>query len=309
MVLIDSSPQDASLVLVADGSRSTMVNNAGAATFLSTKKIALLVDESNYLAWRQHVLLILKTHRLQLYIKGTITIPPCIVKVAAGKQMKNPTYIAFEQQDSALASWLMSSSRTNKMLFRCKLHNVKKLNKSMTEYLAEIKHICDTLSSCGQVITEEHQSTILNGLPPEYENIVSIIISSQQEYDLAGVTYALLDAEARQLMISSLINVSANVVQQKSTTDSKHQSNSSSVYDPESNGSDRSDSVSQGYYSQHIINKGIKLVLDLEAEGDLVMVDHSANCVEQVLLQGHTSWEETEQPKQSEAQPVFFLSL
>ncbi|PPD85626.1 hypothetical protein GOBAR_DD17442 [Gossypium barbadense] len=55
MVLIDSSPQDASLVLVADGSRSTMVNKDGAATFLSTKKIALLVDESNYLAWRQHV--------------------------------------------------------------------------------------------------------------------------------------------------------------------------------------------------------------------------------------------------------------
>ncbi|MBA0701078.1 hypothetical protein Goari_027127 [Gossypium aridum] len=196
-------------------------------TAILTKKISLFIDESNFLSWKQHVYLTLKTHRLQSYVEGTIAIPSRVISTDSGLQIENPAFISYEQQDSALASWLMSSvspslhthliglhsafeiwnklnqifalhSRTKRIHYRCMLHNVKKKDKIMREYLAEIKHICDVLFGCGQNIhEEEQQSTILNGLPIEYENIVSIITSSQHPYDLQGVVSALLDAEAR----------------------------------------------------------------------------------------------------------------
>lgn len=175
-----------------------------------TKKISLLIDESNFLPWKQHVYLTLKTHRLQGYVEGTIAIPPRVISTDTGLQIENLAFVADEQQDSALTSWLMSSvspslhthlvglhsafeiwnklnqifalqSRTKRMHYRCMLHNVKKQDKTMREYLAEIKHICDVLSGCGQNIHEEEQQfAILNGLPIEYGNIVSIITSNQQ---------------------------------------------------------------------------------------------------------------------------------
>lgn len=57
----------------------------------------------------------------------------------------------------------------------------------MRKCIAEFGHIYDTLSSCEQVISGDvQQSTILYGLPLEYENIVSIVTTSQQSDDLPG---------------------------------------------------------------------------------------------------------------------------
>ncbi|XP_040957025.1 uncharacterized protein [Gossypium hirsutum] len=213
-------------------------------TAVLTNKISLLIDESNFLSWKQHVYLTLKTHRLQSYVEGTIAIPPRVINTDSGVQIENPAFVSYEQQDSALASWLMSSvspslhthlvglhsafeiwnklnqifalhSRTKRMQYRCMLHNVKKQDKTMREYLAEIKHICDVLSGCGQNIHEEQQSAILNGLPIEYENIVSIITSSQHPYDLQGVVSALLDAEARIKLQGNVMSITANVAVQQ----------------------------------------------------------------------------------------------
>ncbi|MBA0870629.1 hypothetical protein Goshw_015095 [Gossypium schwendimanii] len=48
-------------------------------------------------------------HRLQGYVEGTIAVPPRVISTDSRLQIQNPTFVTYEQQDSALASWLMSS--------------------------------------------------------------------------------------------------------------------------------------------------------------------------------------------------------
>lgn len=88
---------------------------------------------------------------------------------------------------SALNQIFWSQSHTKRMKFEFLLYNTKKLGKPMRKCIAEFGHIYDTLSSCEQVISGDvQQSTILYGLPLEYENIVSIVTTSQQSDDLPG---------------------------------------------------------------------------------------------------------------------------
>ncbi|XP_040958076.1 uncharacterized protein [Gossypium hirsutum] len=90
-----------------------------------------------------------------------------------------------------------SQSITKAKRHRSLLHNYCKNYMSMSDYLVGIKHFCDCLTGYGQkVFQEEQQSAILNGLPPEYDHVVSIITTSQTPFDLQGIATALLDAEA-----------------------------------------------------------------------------------------------------------------
>ncbi|KAK8312414.1 hypothetical protein V6Z12_D01G040300 [Gossypium hirsutum] len=51
----------------------------------------------------------------------------------------------------------------------------------------KIKSCCDNLASCGEVISEhEHVTSILNGLPPEYESVISIVTASQVPYTVVS---------------------------------------------------------------------------------------------------------------------------
>ncbi|KAH1047792.1 hypothetical protein J1N35_038576 [Gossypium stocksii] len=63
----------------------------------ASQKVAILVDDSNFLAWKQHVLLVLKTHRLQSYIDGSITIPPRMLTSDDCVSVENPAFIQYEQ--------------------------------------------------------------------------------------------------------------------------------------------------------------------------------------------------------------------
>lgn len=47
----------------------------------ASQKVATRVDDSNFLAWKQHTLLVTKTHRLQSYIDGTIAVPRRLIPV------------------------------------------------------------------------------------------------------------------------------------------------------------------------------------------------------------------------------------
>lgn len=60
---------------------------------ITSQKVVVLVDESNFLAWQQHVLLVLKTQRLHSFIDGMVTMPPRVLVDVDGSSVKNPTYI------------------------------------------------------------------------------------------------------------------------------------------------------------------------------------------------------------------------
>lgn len=138
----------------------------------------------------------------------------------------NVEFTQFEQQDG-VASWLLSlvsqsvlphligldtgaqiwntivslygSKTTSRLMFyRRALHSQRKGDLPMKEFLMKIKSYCDNLASCGEIISErEHVTAILNGLPSEYESVISIILASQLPYSVQNVTTVLIDTEAR----------------------------------------------------------------------------------------------------------------
>lgn len=74
----------------------------------ATKKLNIILDDDNLL-WQQQVLLAAKTFKLQGYLDGTLIPPPSMIPDENGGSTPNPDFARYEQQDSALASWLLSS--------------------------------------------------------------------------------------------------------------------------------------------------------------------------------------------------------
>ncbi|KAG8489153.1 hypothetical protein CXB51_017190 [Gossypium anomalum] len=195
----------------------------------ASQKVVILVNDSNFLAWKKHVLLVIKIHRLHSYIDGLFTIPPRMLTSDDGVSVENLAFIHYVQQDFAFSMWLLSTvsaslhnrlirsssftfelwqmltrifgtqSATKAMCYRSLLYNFKKNDLFVSAYLAGIKHFYDSLASCNQYVSlAEQQLEIVNGLSSEFDHIVSIITTSQVPFDLQGITTTLLDAEARQ---------------------------------------------------------------------------------------------------------------
>ncbi|MBA0809652.1 hypothetical protein Gohar_025288 [Gossypium harknessii] len=154
--------------------------------FFSTKKINILLGNSNYLLWRQQVLLTIKTHKLQHFLDGRMTPPPMLVPDNDGV-----------------------------------LHHLIGIDSSAQIWntLANI-YGSNTMSSCREVIGEhEHVTMILNGLSPVFEYVITVITGSQVSYNVQDITTMLLDAEARLQNIMVGMPSSDNVV-------THHQANS-----------------------------------------------------------------------------------
>ncbi|MBA0817936.1 hypothetical protein Gohar_021352, partial [Gossypium harknessii] len=196
----------------------------------STTKISVLLDDNTYLLWRQQVLLALKAHKLQGFLDAQQVPPTQFVSDGDGGLHANPEFERFEQQDSALASWLLSSISPTVLPHLIGMNTSAKIwnaiilalsskgDVSMKEFLMKVKSCCDNLASCGEVISEhEHVTAILNGLPSEYESVISIVTASQVPYTVQGVTSMLLDTETRQQVINCDISSSLNVVSHQSS--------------------------------------------------------------------------------------------
>ncbi|MBA0753652.1 hypothetical protein Gogos_019859 [Gossypium gossypioides] len=186
--------------------------------FFSTKRISVLLDDNTYLLWRQQVLLAVKVHKLQSFLEPQQDPPTQFLADGNGGFHENPEFAHFEQQNSALASWLLSSISQTVLLHLIALHSQRKGELSMKEFLMKVKSCCDNLASCGEIVGKhEHVTTILNGLPPEYESVITIVTVSQVPYTVQGITSMLLDTEARQQVVSNEVSSSANLVSSESS--------------------------------------------------------------------------------------------
>ncbi|XP_016743205.1 uncharacterized protein [Gossypium hirsutum] len=242
---------------------STATDGVVDSWFLSTKKISVLLDDNNYLLWRQQILFTVKTYKLQSFLDSRTFPPTQHVSNKHGVLHENPEFVHFEQQDSALVSWLLSSvsqtvlphligmntsaqiwnalvnlygSKTTSrlMFYRRALHSQRKGELYMKEFLMIIKGYCDSFDSCGEVISEhEHVTAILNSLSSEYESVITIITTSQVPYHVQGVTTMLLDAEAQQHVTICDASSSANMVSHQ-PPDRSVKSNSTPAYHPSS---------------------------------------------------------------------------
>ncbi|KAH1040270.1 hypothetical protein J1N35_042013 [Gossypium stocksii] len=132
--------------------------------------VATLVDDGNFLAWNQHVLLVIKTYRLQSFVDGTVARPLRVMVDDEGTSIENPMFIQYEQQESVLVARLLSTvgaslhnklvvssasafelrealmrlfgshSTTKAMRYKSLFHSLKKNNLSMSTYLAKMFH-------------------------------------------------------------------------------------------------------------------------------------------------------------------------
>ncbi|GMI73304.1 hypothetical protein HRI_000999700 [Hibiscus trionum] len=213
----------------------------------SSKKINVTLDDHNYLIWHQQVYLIIKTNRLLRFIDPKITAPSQYVS-RDGIVSINLEFELFEEQDGALATWLLSTvspgvlshliglstasaiwetlhrlysgkTTTRLMSFRRMLHSQKKGDLSMRDYLVKIKSVCDNLASCGEVILEhKHITAVLNGLPADFDSVIIVITTSSSSYDYNFVSSILLDADARQSQFGEPITASAHLTTQQGSS-------------------------------------------------------------------------------------------
>ncbi|GMI81878.1 hypothetical protein HRI_001857100 [Hibiscus trionum] len=223
----------------------------------TNKSISIRLDDTNYLLWKQQIIFAIESLALTDHIDSDFSVPDQHI-LANGVRSVNPEFTRFKQEDSALCSWLLSSmgpsilpalvnyknalqiwekvrqifsvtSTTRVMHLHCSLKNIRKRDQSMRD-LAQIQSVCDSLAACGNPLSETmHISTILSGLPSEYEPVVAVITSSQQPYKLDGVTSVLLDTESRQLEVLAQDSL-ANLVQGSNSSMGHNPFNSSFGY-------------------------------------------------------------------------------
>ncbi|GMI66032.1 hypothetical protein HRI_000272500 [Hibiscus trionum] len=197
------------------------------AQLFSNKRINVCLMDSNFLLWKQQVVLTIRGLGLEGCLDGTMPVPAKTMRNRAGETVLNPSYIHYFKQDSSLASWLLSTvsanilprlvgsettadvwksiteinsglSTTKMMNLHCRLRSLKKGTQTMREYTMAVKEICDLLAACGSKITDmEHIATILNGLPAEFEPSISTITASKEVYTVDNVVSILVDAETR----------------------------------------------------------------------------------------------------------------
>ncbi|KAE8706943.1 hypothetical protein F3Y22_tig00110387pilonHSYRG00340 [Hibiscus syriacus] len=230
-----------------DDSTLNFVSSASVSSsrLFSTKKINVTLYDHNYLLWHQQVFLTIKTHMLQKYIDSNISWPTQYV-TRDGVVSLNPEYELYEKHDGAHASWLLStvneevlphliglntaaemwntlhrlySGKTTSRLmsYRRMFHSQRKGDLSMREYLMKFKSVYDNLASCGEIISEhEHITAILNGLPPEFESVVTVITATPTPPDLRSVSTILLDTNIRQLQSFNHVTACAHITTQAS---------------------------------------------------------------------------------------------
>ncbi|KAE8656854.1 hypothetical protein F3Y22_tig00116997pilonHSYRG00468 [Hibiscus syriacus] len=196
-------------------------------TSFSHKKINVVLDEMNYLLWKQQILLTVRSHRLERLLIGTLQSPSETILDNTGVIRVNDAFEDFVAQDSALASWLLSTiiphllphfvdaesaaavwsvmqqlfasrSTTAAMSLHCKLQSLRKGNDNMRVYLTRVKEVCDALASCGSAVSHVgHVASILKGLPREYQPFMAVITTMKETLSLDNLYIVLLDAEAQ----------------------------------------------------------------------------------------------------------------
>ncbi|GAU10541.1 hypothetical protein TSUD_424210, partial [Trifolium subterraneum] len=139
----------------------------------------------------------------------------------------NPAYRKWRQQDQMLLSWLQSTlsseilarflgSRTSQDLWgkivsyfhkqlrakartlRVELRSTTLLNRTVKEYLLHIRRIIDNLASIGDPIPlSQHIDIILEGLPSEFNSVISVVESRFESIDIDEIEALLLAHENR----------------------------------------------------------------------------------------------------------------
>lgn len=185
-----------------------------------TQCVTLKLSSTNYLLWKIQFESFLSSQSLLGFVDGTTPCPLPTVSVQQGEavvEQANPEFVTWIRRDQLVIAWLFGSltedalrsvyglrsanevwlslakkynrvSSTRKLDLQRKLQGMAKNNKSMSEYLSEVKSVCDQLDSIGCPVSEQEKIYgALSGLGKEYESISTVIEHSMES--LPDLTY------------------------------------------------------------------------------------------------------------------------
>lgn len=163
---------------------------------------------TNYLLWKTQFESFLCSQSLLGFINGSSPRPSPTVSVRNGDEVTeeaNPKFVKWLHKDQLVMAWLFGSlteealrsvyglqsaqevwfslgkkynrvSATCKLDLQRKLQGMKKNQRSMAEYLGEVKSVCDQLDSIGCPVSDPEKIYAgLSGLGKEYESIVLLL--------------------------------------------------------------------------------------------------------------------------------------
>lgn len=168
-----------------------------------TNAVTVKLTEKNYILWKRQFEAFLNGQRLLGFVTGSTPQPSATIPAptinGTTTPAPNPDYALWFQTDQAIQSWLLGSFSedvqssvvhctssfeiwmtlashfnrpTSARLFELqrKLQTTVKQDRSMDDYLRDIKTICDQLMSIGQPVDERMKIfAVLLGLGKEYE--------------------------------------------------------------------------------------------------------------------------------------------
>ncbi|KAG7573078.1 Integrase catalytic core [Arabidopsis suecica] len=180
-------------------------------TFTINQCVTLKLNENNYLLWKLQFEQFLSSQMLLGFVTGAAQRPPTTIQVRNGDQTTetpNPEYLKWLQKDQHVMAWLFGSlsetalktvyglrsshevwfslskkynrvSATRKLDLQRKMQSTLKGDRTMSEYLTEMKTICDQLDSIGAPLSEQEKIYgVLNGLGREYQSVCAVIENS-----------------------------------------------------------------------------------------------------------------------------------
>jgi histone deacetylase 1/2 len=201
-------------------SEASRVTAAASKTFKHAVSVKL--DDSNYLQWKQQVEGVLRGTKLVKHVVSP-QIPPVFLNDAARETgSENPAYTEWEEQDSLLCTWILSTisssllSRfanlrhswqvwdefhsychtqmcTRSRQLRSELRTITKGSRSISELIARIRTISESLMSIGDPMSHRDLiEVVFEALPEDFNPIVASIISKTKLVSLDELESQLL---------------------------------------------------------------------------------------------------------------------
>ncbi|KAE8673817.1 hypothetical protein F3Y22_tig00111772pilonHSYRG00285 [Hibiscus syriacus] len=188
----------------------------------SHKKVNVVLDEINFLLWKQQILLTIRSHRLERLLTGDVVTPSETVVDDDGIVCVNEACEDFVAQDSALATWLLSTIILIFFLNSSELKRWWPSGIQLFSFFYSLDDSCHEPSLKTLVLKKwRRQYACLRdscegGLPQEYQSFMEIITSMRENLSFDCIYTMLLDAETQLASFDNPLEtlpMSANIAQ------------------------------------------------------------------------------------------------
>jgi len=216
-----ASPNDSS----AFDATTSCVTAAASRNFKQV--ISMKLDDTNYLQWKQQVEGVLRGTKMVKHVVSP-SIPPVFLTDAAHEAgNENPAYTEWEEKDSLLYTWILSTilpsllsqfillrfshevsdeihtycytqMKTRSRQLRSELRTFTKGSRTVAEFIARVRAISESLASIGNPISHRDLiEIVLEALPEEFNTIVASVNSKSEVISLDELELQLLTQESR----------------------------------------------------------------------------------------------------------------